>query len=409
VTRRRWILLFLVVALVGAAGHWSWWYMPRARAGAPELAASRALLADPSWAAVLWVPWPHQNLGALDERVGDVRAWIGLLAEVAGRPAPRLPRFGPWSAPPAREWVVAVDAGGGVRSVAAVYPSVALLARAAGSLARNPWLGGGEVELGGGRRGRVTWHGRIWSFETDGASPIRTPPEGAGLGEEAFAALQLRRPPDPLPEGLWWLRRDPDGAFVAELGRVPEPLDGGPEGADPPAAWLAEVAPGPVGGPWALLLWEGGGTIEGFPRAALVARGGGQPFALPGARIARLAGLDPDREEIDDFASQAFDPEALAGARAAARWLLERLPGPAQAGPWRAFLAGADPGRAGAALRRAARHLGRVPVLGERESARLSRAADLLAPWEGCGELSLEVWRDPDAARLRICRPAAPR
>jgi hypothetical protein len=212
-----------------------------------------------------------------------------------------------------------------------------------------------------------------------------------------------------LPDGLWWLRHDPGGAFVAELGRVPEPLEEGPEGDDPPAAWLAEAAPGPVGGPWALLLWEGGGTIEGFPRAALVARGGGQPFALPGVRIARLAGLDPSREEFGDLLGSAFDPEALAGARAVAPWLLDRLPGPAAEGPWRVFLAGADPARAGAALRRAARHLGRVPVLGEREAARLGRAADLLAPWEGCGELSLEVWRDPEAGRLRICRSAAPR
>lgn len=408
-TRRRRLLVLLVLALAGAAGHWTYWYSPRGRTGAPELAASRALLGDPSWAAVLWVPWPHQNFGALDERVGDVRAWIGLLAEVAGRPAPRLPRFGPWSAPPAREWVVAVDAGGGVRSAASVYPMVALLARAAGGLARNPWLGGGEIELGGGRRGRVAWHGRIWTFETAGVAPMPTASAGVEAAPEAFAALRLRRPPDPLPEGTWWLRPTPGGAVVAELGRVPAALEQGPEGDDPPAAWLAETAPGPVGGPWALLLWEGGGTIEGFPRAALVARGGGQPFGLPGAGIARLAGLKPSREEIDGLLNSAFDPEALAGARAAAPWLLERLPGPAAAGPWRAFLAGADPGRAGAALRRAARHLGRVPVLGEREAARLGRAADLLAPWEGCGGLSLEVWRDPDAARLQICRAAAPR
>ena len=115
------------------------------------------------------------------------------------------------------------------------------------------------------------------------------------------------------------------------------------------------------------------------------------------------------REEFGDLLGSAFDPEALAGARAVAPWLLDRLPGPAAEGPWRVFLAGADPARAGAALRRAARHLGRVPVLGEREAGRLGRAADLLAPWEGCGELSLEVWRDPEAGRLRICRSAAPR
>lgn len=397
------------MALAGLAAHGFYWYSPRARGGAPELAAARALLADPRWEAVLWVPFPHQNLGALDERVGDVRAWLGLLAEAAGRPAPRLPRFGPWSAPPAREWVVALDAAGGTRAVASVYPAAALLARAAGGVAGNSWLAGGEVDLGRGRRGRVAWRGRVWSFETDGAPAIEPAEAEGGPAGESLALLRLRHPPAPLPEGLWRVRREPDGAVVAELGRVPQPLARGPAGEDPPAAWLAEVAPGPVGGPWALLLWESGGSIEGFPRAALVARGGGQPFDLPGSRIARLAGLDPSREEVAGILHSAFDAAALAAARAAEPWLLATLPGPEGGGPWRDFAAGADPARAEAALRRAARHLRRVPLLGEREGRRLEHAADLLAPWRGCGELSLEVWQQPASARLQLCRPPAPR
>jgi len=405
---RRWRWPAAALLLAAAVAHWAYGYSARAREGSPRLEIARALLADPAWEAVLWLPFPHQNLGALDERVGDFRAWLGLIAEVAGRPAPRLPRFGPWTAPPAREWVVAVDGDGGARSAAAVYPAVALLARAAGRLAGNPWMGGGEVELGDGRRGRVSWSGTVWSFESYGAAAVSAPPPAEEEGGEALARLRFRKPPDPLPPGLWRLRQDPAGGVVAELGEVPDPLDAGPGGADAPAAWLAEAAPGPVGGPWALLLWEGGGSVEGFPRAALVARGGGQPWSLPGSRIAKLARLEPRRERVADVVSSAFDPEALAGARGVEPWLLATLPGPAGDAPWRSFAAGADPLRAGAALRRAARHLGRLPVLGEREAARLDRAADLLAPWTGCGDLLVEVWRRPDAARLRICRPAAP-
>lgn len=407
--RRPLLLAGGLLALVAGIAHWWFWYAPRARAGLPRLAEARALLADPGWEAVVWVAYPHQNLGALGARVGDVRAWLGLLAESAGRPAPRLPRFGPWSAPPSEEWVVALEADGATRAVAAVYPLAAWVARAAGAVAGNPWLAGGDVDLGGGRRGRVDWQGRIWRFATDGARAIGAAEGGGGLPEAALAGLRVSHPPRPLPAGLWRIAQEADGGVIAELGQVPEPLREGPGGADPPAAWIAEAAPGPVGGPWALLLWESGGTVEGFPRAALIERGGGHPFELPGARIARLARLDPNRAEVAGVLRSAFDEGSLGAAGRVEPWLLAHLPGPAGAGPWRQFAAGADPARAEAALRLAAKHLAQVPILGERETARLRRAADLLAPWQGCGPVDLEIWRDPDAARLRLCAGAGPR
>jgi len=42
-------------------------------------------------------------------------------------------------------------------------------------------------------------------------------------------------------------------------------------------------------------------------------------------------------------------------------------------------------------------------VLGKKEAQRLDAIANLLAPWTDCDELVLEVWRDPDAARVAIC------
>jgi hypothetical protein len=97
----------------------------------------------------------------------------------------------------------------------------------------------------------------------------------------------------------------------------------------------------------------------------------------------------------------AFDDGSRAGARAAVDWLLASLPGPAEGRPWRSFAAGADAARAARALRRGAAHLSRLPVVGEREAARLAAAADLLAPW-GEAELRIEVWRDPDGAILTL-------
>ncbi len=402
----------LVVA-AAAAGHWAYWYSPRSRTAAPRLAAARALLADPAWETVLWMPYPHQNLGALDQHVGDLRAWLALLAEAAGRPAPRLPSFGPWSAPPAREWVVAFGPGDALLAQAEVYPTVALVARAAGRLAGNPWLGGGEVRLGGQRRGRVAWRGRVWSLT--GAGAVAPPWQPAGTAaadpeaEPVLGLLRFRQLPAPLPAGLWRIRRGVTGEMLVETGQIAaEELAGPPDG-DPPAAWLAETSLGPISGPSALLLWESGGPIEGFPRALLLEGGPARPYQLPGAGIARLAGLEPGRRRAAGVERVAFDPASLAGAAGAEGWLLELLPGPAGGGPWRSFAAGADPVRTRAALDRAARHLERVPVLGEREGRRLRRAADLLAPWAGCGDLTLEVWRDPDAARLRLCRPAPSR
>ena len=406
--RARRALAALLVAGAGV-GHWAYWYAARPRPGSPRLPEARALLADPAWEAVLWVPAPHQNLGALDRRVGDVRAWLALLAETAGRPAPKLPRFGPWSAPPAEEWVVAIDERGAARAAAQVYPLAALVARVAGTLAGNRWLAGGEVRLGAGRSGRVAWRGRTWSFVSADAPEARAAPELELDATPVLGLLRLRREQPPLPGGLWRVSRTAGGEVVAELGRVDPPWIAGPGGEDPPAVWLAETSPGPIDGPSALLLWESGGRVEGFPRAALLEAGRASPFALPGARIARLAGLDPRREEGPGARRLAFDGASLAAAGGAESWLLEGFPGPSGGRAWRQFAAGANPGRAAAALLRAARHLERVPLLGDREGRRLRRAADLLAPWTGCGELALEVWREPDGARLRLCGAAAPR
>lgn len=405
-------LAALLIA-VAAGGHWAYWYAARPRASVPRLAETRALLGDPRRDAVLWVPFPHQNLGALDERVGDLRAWLALLAEAAGRPAPRLPRFGPWSAPPAREWVVALGPGDAVLARAEVYPLVAALARAAGRLASNPWLGGGEVRLGDRRRGRVAWHGRSWSLTSDDAPavpPAGEPPAHGDLPTQpVLGLLRLRAAPAPLPDGLWRIRRSREGEVLVELGELAAPWLSAPPGEDPPAAWLAETSAGPIAGPSALLLWEGGGSIEGFPRALLLAGGVARPYRLPGAGIARLAGLEPVRRRQHGVERIGLDEASVAGAPGAESWLLDALPGPAAGSSWRAFAAGADPVRTRAAIARLAQHLERVPVLGQREGRRLRRAADLLAPWSGCGELTLEVWRDPDAARLRLCAPSASR
>jgi len=400
--RRR--LLGAGLALVAAAGHFYYWYGARPRTGSPQLPEARQLLADPVWDLVVWNPYPHQNLGALEQRVGDVEAWAALLATSGGKKPPRLPRFGPWGIPPATEWVVALREGGALRAAARVYPVVALVARAAGTVAGNPWLAGGEVALGEGRRARVAWRGLTWTLATEDGLPEAS---GGLVGDlpPALAWIRLSRPPFPLPTGLWALRAEGQGV-VAELGAIATPRIRGPggraggEGA--PAAWIAEVAPEPIGGPSALIFWEKGGAVEGLPSAALLGAGAAQPYKIPGMALARLAGLGGERLEVDGIRVTALDAAGLERGAAAVPWLREMLPG-AGGGSWRMFASGVDPEPAMRIFWRAARHLERLPVLGKKEAQRLDAIANLLAPWTDCDELVLEVWRDPDAARVAIC------
>ncbi len=402
--------LAAAAALAALAGHLLFWYGARERTGSPSLDEAATLLADPAWDLVVWTPYPHQNLGALERRVGDVQAWAALLAQSADKPAPRIPRFGPWSTPPATEWVIALREGGAVRAAARVYPAVALLARLSGWLAGNPWLAGGDVPLAGGRRGRVEWRGRIWRLASADA------PESAAAGmvgelPPALAWVRLARPVRLLPAGLWAVRRAVAGGVVAELGAIPsEPVRGpgapgasGGGGVAPAAAWIAEVERGPLDGPSALIVWEEEGSVEGLPSAALLGAGGARPYRIPGLPLARLAGLGSLRGKAEGLEVTALDPAALALGLSAAPWLRRTLPGPTPGESWRSCAAGVDPARARGVFWRAARHLEALPIVGPREARRLDAVADLLAPWTDCGELVLEVWRDPDAARVVFC------
>jgi hypothetical protein len=407
---KRWRRRAAALVLLGALAHVVFWYAPRERAGTPALDEARWLLGDRAWTTALWIPFPHQNLAALERRVGDVDAWLASLAEAAGTRALQLPRFGPWSAPPSRELAVAVREDGALRAVARVYPAVAAVARLAGFLAGNPWLAGGEVPLGGGRTGRVAWRGRVWSVASLDAPAVEESRglDGANAGP-ALVRVRLERPPAPLPGGLWVVRREADRTLVARTGEPGPPLAAGPaeSGIEPPAAWVAEAGAG--GGPSALVLWTSGGPVEGFPRAATLDPPGEARFSLPGASLARVAGLDPASRETAGTTVRAYDERSLEEGVRLAPWLAARLPGAGLAGPWRSFAAGADPGRTAEALERAVRHLRRIPLLGAREAGRLAAAAGLLAPWAGCGELRVEVWRQPDGARAALCAPPAGR
>src|ERR1700716_624761 len=118
------LLLVVALGLLLLAGHVVYWYGPRARADAP----------DPRGAAV-----------------------ASRLAGSAAAAEP--PSFGPFEVPPASEIVACSDLRGGrVKVIARIYPIIAAVARLAGTLAGNPWLGGGEAG-----RVSVAWSGSQWT------------------------------------------------------------------------------------------------------------------------------------------------------------------------------------------------------------------------------------------------------
>ena len=90
-------------AALAAAGYFRAVFAAQERTGtaSPELAA--LLAADSPFERALWLASPHQNLGALDERVGDLELYLGEISRLTGVATPRLPGFGPFAVPPARE------------------------------------------------------------------------------------------------------------------------------------------------------------------------------------------------------------------------------------------------------------------------------------------------------------------
>lgn len=298
--RRRLLRIASVLVVVAAvAGHWLYHYAPRVRPAAPAVSDLPArLLAEGELPVALWIPYPHQNLGALEAALGtgdERRDFLAAAARLAELPPPTLPRFGPFAAPPARELVALSDESGErVLVVARVYPLLAAVAKLAGRVAGNPWLAGGVVDAFGGRAS-VEWDGSLWTVGNvlpedvllpAAPSPQAGPPPPAGL-----AALRLAHPISFLPAGTLRLRRSPAGFTVV----------GDAGGAEPPAPAVADpgedVALLVVSGPGGPLQRHGGGTLgeagsgEGRGALALFSASGGGDDALEGVLDELLGGL----------------------------------------------------------------------------------------------------------------------
>lgn len=443
------------------AGHVYYWYWPRPRAADPAAAELAGLaLGDDSHPFGLWLPYPHQNLGALASRwpegedgEGDLAAD---LATVADAPVPRWPRFGPFPLPPSREMAVVFDEGGrrGV-AVARVYPVLASIARLAGRLAGNPWLTGGEIE-GPRRRIVVTWEGFLWraqwvSNEEGGGRGAGTGGAGAGAGAQAppgpersprvppgpdpggssgsgslegpaFAAVRLSRPWEGVPSGRYRLRRDGDDLLLdsspalmldpVEETLPPELLE---EGVSLASVW------GRGDGTRAFLLFSdlsgpgrGGGLEDGAPGFALLHAGPARRLPLAGLGLAALLGSESHSGRASGwlvlangervFRRGAFlvPPVAAALDAGSGGGAGSEGAGKRAAGPQLGFLLVARPAQVLEAVTAVEAALARLGPGMEEERARLAALHRLLQPLSAADRVVVASSPAASGARLRV-------
>ncbi len=293
-------LLALGIALV--AGHIVYWYQPRVRPAVPQAGTVVAdLLESDRFPAVLWLPYPHQNLGILMGKDGAYADYLGACARLVGLPPLVLPSFGSFPVVPAHEIALAADEQGEHFVVMArVYPAVAAFARLAGRIAGNPWLSGGTVEIRD-RRATVSWDKGVWTVR-DEDSRVPEGPVGEGTRsstappEASLAVLALHGAVDPFPAGRYRLVRV-DGSIEIVSGTTLPEASWQAAGNVPPTnlvlMMMAGARPIIAAPARALAFFSHEQGSRDLPRAAVfnqVVEGDRGRWEVPGEDLARLAG-----------------------------------------------------------------------------------------------------------------------
>ena len=423
----RWLVLLLVVVLL--AGYWLVSYAPRERPASPNPAGLPArLMAAGGYAACFWFPYPHQNVGALSEVVEDGRGWLEAAARVAEVPPPVLPSFGPFTLPPSKEIAVCSDLDGGRFFVAAqVYPGIGALAKAAGTLAGNPWLAGGEVREAKGtgdavieRVLTVAWRDGVWTVSAGGSLPaFGSPSRQPLLHPSSLGIIRLEREISGFPDGDYLLRRR---AGDLELAR--DSTDPAPELPDPTqekprpvllavagAIWPdAEPRPLPPAAFALFDLGEGQGARFGpfgeLPGAAIFHPPGAKRWALPAEGLTGLVAGSLPKGHAAGWQITALDRKSLNRAKRLAPRLTELTPPDISAalnrdgrlvlGLW------LEPRPARAMVGRIRKFLEKVPLVDRRQVRRWRDWETILAPAARCDQVTLAATQRPASFRLRL-------
>lgn len=402
--KKWWVRGLLLLVLLGGAGHAFYWYWPRTRASLPNPSSQVAglVLGHEGPEIRMWIPFPHQNLGTLEDRLGDLDSIGRAVQDLVTASQPfDLPSFGPFRVPPATEMSVASGRGGkDFVAMVRVYPVAAWLFRIAGLLADNPWMAGGELVLGG-RTVEVEWQGTLWIAKTEQQN------FGASVGStdvgESLMLLRLGTIPGPVPSGLYRLISE-DSRMV-----LTSNLSGGafsPPGIDHllfeniALSWTHLESLGDSRGIQSLVAMAGHPEKPtDLPSLMLAETAGTQAWQLPGERVLEVVGAQVFSRSLGSWHLRSYDPESL-------------QQGPEVVAGLEAFArqaAGADDlsvgyielGRAFEIIVGVAEAIHRVPVLGESESRRWLALAHLLEDVTGISGVFLWI-ADPDQLELQF-------
>lgn len=330
-TRGKWVLVGLA-GLAAVVGHIGYGYWPRERSAVPDAADVPArMVAAGAWDACLWIPYPHQNLGALAEELDDAQSFFAAVARLSGSAEPSMPAFGPFAVPPARELAACADRDKErLRVSARVYPGLALIAKLAGRVAGNPWLAGGHVQVSD-QPATVAWEGTLWTVEV--GSPAALPEAGWAPRGPALGAFHLAHPVESLPSGIYALAHG-ENAFDVTLegSKFPEkpPFDPGTLADRPILLVVAgEEANNPAA---ALAFYEGKGSL-GLPSGVLFHPPKRARWDLPGGGIGGLLADRLPHGENAGWEMVALDEKSLDRGEALAPALARLAPPEGDAGP----------------------------------------------------------------------------
>lgn len=419
-------LFLLVLVLIG--GHIVRSYWPRERPAVPDpdgLAAR--LMASGAYEACFWMPYPHQNVGELSEVVSDGSGWLEAAARVAGVPPPVLPSFGPFAVPPSKEIAVCSDLDGERFFVAAqIYPGLGTVAKAAGTVADNPWLAGGEITETRGtgdavveRVLRVAWNEGAWTVSGGDGPPVVGPVKQPLLHPRSLGIVRLEREISGFSDGDYLLRRREGDLELARdssepAPNVPDPSEGGPRPvllAISGASW-PDAEPRPLA-PAAFALFETGeeegtkfGPFGKLPGAAIFHPPGSKRFSLPGEGLTGLLAGGLPKAEVAGWQIVAMDGGSLRQAEALAPRLAALSPpdvtealnrdGALQLGLWM------QPRPAVILVSRVNKFLEKVPIANREQVRRWKDWETLLRPVARCERVTLASTQKPVSFRLRF-------
>jgi hypothetical protein len=135
---------------------------------------------------------------------------------------------------------------------------------------------------------------------------------------------------------------------------------------------------------------------------AVLQRGGGRSFSLPGESILEFLGEGEPAVRLG-WTVRATQKSARREAMLMVPWFERHLPRPGGRGAWLGRAGRLEPRASARTLGLLAESLEKLPILPVSEVQRISAGARLLAPFQGCEAIAFEVWHEPEGARLKLC------